>query len=277
MSFGRHKVKKYWRKSRRQVIDFYKDKGFGIVESSPYDNIYHCCVQKTASQWFKSVFNDILFYKYTGLPEQPYNQVGLKEDSYGIVPLRRVATPLYISYQDYLAIPKPSHYKTFFIMRDPRDIVVSFYFSTKYSHPLMNYIPRMRQELEEVDIKEGLKYVIHALEELSIFEALRSWANVNDEQHQVFKYEDLANNNRAFLEQLLCYLDIKLPPEKFDIFVNRHTFESHSKGRLQGKQDINSHYRKGISGDWKNYFEEEVMEEFNTVAGDLVDILGYEH
>ena len=106
----------------------YKNMGLGVSHRSAYDNIFHCCVQKTASQWFKSVFCDEIFYQNTGLAAESYSKVGLRQDTYDAVPLRKVATPLYISYANYLELPKPKAYKTFFVTRDPRDIVVSFYF-----------------------------------------------------------------------------------------------------------------------------------------------------
>ncbi len=263
------------KKQIAKIIDIYKNLGLGVEKHIPYDNIFHCCVQKTASQWFKGVFNDLIFYKYTGLPAQVYSKVGLRQDSYQALPLKRVATPLYISHSDYLAIPKPEHYKTFFVTRDPRDIVVSFYFSTRYSHPLIAYIPRMRKELEDLNIQDGLKYVIDALEEMGVFEAQRSWISVDDEKHKIFRYEDLANDNCTFLRELLSYLDVEVSPEKFDILYNRHAFESRAKGRLQGEEDINSHYRKGSSGDWTKYFNKHVIDHFKNVTGDLVEILEY--
>lgn len=262
-------------RNSKKITDIPKRLGIGIVNRSHYDNIFHCCVQKTASQWFQDVFSDDIFYQSTGLLVQPYWKVGLRQDAYKAAPLSRIATPLYIIYSDYLAIPKPKRYKTFFVTRDPRDLAISFYFSTKYSHDLIAYIPIMRKELEALNMKDGLKYAINALEEIGVFDAQRSWANVNDEQHKIFRYEDLANDNRTLLKQLLSYLDVKVSAEKFDILCNRHSFESHTKGRSQGQEDISSHYRKGVSGEWKEYFDKDVMKHFKSVTGDLVEILGY--
>jgi len=259
----------------KKINDIPKRLGIGIVNHSPHENIFHCCVQKTASQWFLNIFNDDIFYQYTGLLTQLYFKVGLRQDSYEAIPLRSVATPLYIAYSDYLAMPKPKRYRAFFVTRDPRDLAISFYFSTKYSHDLIAYIPKMRKELEALNMKDGLKYAINALEEIGVFEAQRSWANVDDEQHKIFRYEDLANNNRTFLKQLLSYLDVEVSAEKFDVLYNRHSFKSHTKGRSQGEEDISSHYRRGISGEWKEYFDKDVMKHFKSVTGDLLEVLGY--
>jgi len=262
-------------RNSKRITDFPKHLGIGVVNRSPYDNIFHCCVQKTASQWFLNIFSDDIFYQNTGLLVQPYWKVGLRQDSYKPAPSKRAATALYIIYSDYLAIPKPKRYKTFFVTRDPRDLAISFYFSTKYSHELIAYIPKMRKELETLNMKDGLKYAINALEEIGVFEAQRSWADVDDKKHKIFRYEDLANDNRTFLKQLLSYLDVEVSAEKFDVLYNRHSFESHTKGRSQGEEDISSHYRKGISGEWKEYFDKDVMKHFRSVTGNLVETLGY--
>ena len=39
---------------------------------SPFDNVYHCCTQKTASQWFRGIFADPAFADHTGLEEVPF-------------------------------------------------------------------------------------------------------------------------------------------------------------------------------------------------------------
>lgn len=263
------------RNLKRKSIQLYKRLGLGVDHRSAYDNIFHCCVQKTASQWFKAVFCDEIFYQNTGLSAESYSKVGLRQDTYDAVPVRKVATPLYISYADYLELPKPKTYKTFFVTRDPRDIVVSFYFSTKYSHPLMAYIPKMRKELESMTVPEGLKYATDALEAMGVFEAQRSWAGIDDANCKIFRYEDLAQDNRTFLKDLLRYLEVDIPPAQFDVLYDRQAFTSRTKGRTQGQEDINSHYRKGSAGDWKSYFDEDVMAHFQQVTGDLVDLLAY--
>ena len=49
-----------------------------IREKSEYDNIFYCCVQKTASQWLRGVLSDPVVFKYTGLKVHPYRLLGLR-------------------------------------------------------------------------------------------------------------------------------------------------------------------------------------------------------
>ena len=252
--------------------------GIEVVQRSALDTIYHCCTQKTASQWFRAVFNDAAFYRYTGLVTYPFVQLGLRSAFIPkAFPSGTVATHLYIDHPTYENIPKPDRFKTFFILRDPRDSVVSWYFSAKHSHTPVNPMPQLRQDLEKLDLVQGLQYIIDKLVEFGSFDAQRSWQVVaGHESVALFRYEDLVSDSRTFLTSLFAYLDITMPQHEIDSLSERFSFEKFSGGRKQGQEDVHNHYRKGIAGDWKNYFDESVLRYFNDKTDDLVKVLGYE-
>jgi hypothetical protein len=247
------------------------------VARSPFDNIYHCCTQKTASQWFRGIFADPAFTDYTGLEEFPYVSDGLRTARFDApFPPRTVATHLYVDYRTYLAITKPSRYRTFFVLRDPRDIVTSWYFSALYSHAGVGTIPEKRTQLAQLDLRAGLKLVVDQIDALGLFEAQHSWLDAaGDPMVAVFRYEELAADNHAFLRKLLDYLEVPMPAGRIAALSRRHSFERHANGRAQGLEDAHSHYRKGVAGDWKNFFDDEVLAHFNSVAGDTTRRLGY--
>ncbi len=250
-----------------------------VVQRSPYDNIYHCCTQKTATQWIRAIFTDPIAYRYTGLDVLPYPHLGLRFAHFDSpFPRRTFAITLPIDYPTYLSIPKPARYKTFFVLRDPRDIVVSWYFSAKYSHLPFGPIPGLRGDLEKLDLHEGLRYMIDKLEDWGSFWAQRSWMDVAEDREniKIYRYEDLARDNRSFLLQLFDYLDIDMPEKDFTVLYERHTFQKHSRGRQQGEEDAYSHYRKGMVGDWKNHFDRSTTAYFRQVTDDLLEVLGYE-
>jgi hypothetical protein len=266
------------RKKDKLELQLYKN--FNVLtRQSPYDNIYYCCSQRTASQWFKAVFYDRTFYKYTRLEVLPFKQLGNPNDFTFNEPFPKhtMVTHLYIGYPSYLSIPKPETYKTFFVLRDPRDIVVSWYFSTKNSHAPMGEILQRRKELDSLSLSEGLKYTIDILNK-GTFESQKSWLQgAEDKQNmKIFRYEDLADDHRSFLSHLFNYLDIALPEKEFSALCERHKYESYSKGRSHGSEDINAHYRKGIAGDWKNYFDNSTIAYFKEVTKDLLEVLGYQ-
>ena len=57
--------------------------------------------------------------------------------------------------------------------------------------------------------------------------------------------------------------------------VQAHAFHRYSAGRQQGIQDRQSHFRKGVVGDYANYFDAETHAYFDHATGDLVERLGY--
>lgn len=250
-----------------------------VVQHSPFDNIYYCCTQRTASQWFRRIFRDPIVYKYSGLSILPYRELGLNQAVF-TEPFAKqtICSHIYVGYPTYLTIPKPEKYRTFFVMRDPRDIAVSWYFAAKYSHRPVDPIPELRNDLKSLSLADGLKYSIDSLEKFGLFAAQRSWMNISEDKENIklFRYEDFAEDNYLFLTQLLNYLSINIPEAELNKLYEENKFTKITKGRSQGTEDQNDHYRKGISGDWQNYFDAPLDAYFKQVTGNLLTVLGYD-
>ena len=58
--------------------------------------------------------------------------------------------------------------------------------------------------------------------------------------------------------------------------VHARRFEANTRGRAKGSEDVASHYRKGVAGDWISHFTPEHAELFDEKFGDLLIGLGYE-
>ncbi len=256
---------------------FFSKKGkphkYGKVRrESAYEHIYYCCVQKTASQWLRAVLNDPLVHAYTGLKIHPYRELGLNQaGEIGPFPPRTIVTHLYLNHNTFVKLPKPESYQCFFVTRDPRDAVVSWFYSAKYSHALMSVIPEMRSNLLKLGKDDGMKYIIDKLCDFGYFDAQISWVQSGE---KIFRYESIARDHKAFLLELFEYLNIQMPQDKFDHLSAKYAF-SRLAGRPQGEENQNSHYRKGEVGDWKNHFNQEIQDYFDARVGDLVERLGY--
>jgi Sulfotransferase domain len=260
---------------KRQWIDYDQ---IEVVQQSPHQNIYYCCTQRTGSQWFKKILRDPLFYRHSGLRVCKYGELGLKQARFdGPLPEGTIGTHLYIGYPTYLSIPKPERYRTFFILRDPRDIAVSWYFAARYSHGALDPIPRLRKDLKHLSLEDGLRYSIDSLEAFGLFWAQRSWIDVEPDREpiRIFRYEDFSRDNREFLADLLAYMGVEMPADAFAALYERHAFKQITSGREAGVEDRHDHYRKGVAGDWRNYFDRSLRAYFREVTGDLLDALGY--
>jgi len=101
-----------------------------------------------------------------------------------------------------------TRFRGFHVVRDPRDIVVSSYFSHRYSHPTVGWpeLEDFRKVLEKLPKDEGMLENIKFTAELPIdgwktdlFRSLQSW-NYSSENVLELRFEDLvANPYQSFL------------------------------------------------------------------------------
>ncbi len=257
------------------------------LHRSKYVNIFHCTTQKAGSQWIRRILSDKRVYTHSGLIPFNYEASlpgGLdpRRITERVIthpfPKRTIATPLYIDYKGYKLSPKPKESKAIFIVRDPRDLVVSEYFSWRYSHSPIGDIPSLRRQLNSLSEPEGFRYVLEFLLSYGTFACQRSWmeGGNTDPEVLVVRFEGLiAENSMAVWKRVFEHFDIPIPSLVLSQLLRDYSFESLT-GRRRGIEEKHSHYRKGVHGDWKNYFEESLVNEFKQLTGDLVIRLGYE-
>ncbi len=244
-----------------------------VSARSEYENVYHCAVRKTASQWIKAMLGDPVVYRHSGL--LPYDPRPYRWRHPQAFPPGRAVSCLFLSHKKFTTVPKPDRYRTFFVLRDPRDIVVSSYFSTRSSHTPMGDIPAVRKVLQEKPQKEGLLYVISHLSQKGTFRNLRAWALSPGAEHvRLFRYEDLTGERQAEeVDQLMRHCGISLPSSALAELLSRYSF-SRMRGDREAAGSV-SHYRKGKPGDWRNHFDDDIYDAFAEATGDLVELLGY--
>jgi hypothetical protein len=203
------------------------------------------------------------------------------------------------------------NFKGFHLKRDPRDILVSGYFSHKHSHSTKNadFLLIHRKKLHELSIEDGLIEEMHY--EKNTLSNLLNW-DYNDENIYESSYEKMIKDTPKELYKAFDFIDfiykpnlfihilypfiaysnrihfkyprffpfrIKLkgiPPKSIKRIIVNSDFKQLTKGRKKGEENKKSHYRKGVSGDWKNYFTEMHKEEFKKHYGEGLIRLGYE-
>jgi len=252
--------------SREQLKKFVKCEG-------SVQNIYHCSVPKAATQWIRNILVDFRTHAYSNLIPFP---VELMKDV-NAIPLHTMVTGTFtISFPEFQLFPKPKNYRAFFITRDPRDIVISAYFSNRYSHSVMDHIACTREILEALPLEDGLIYTVEILQH--VFEVMDSWvdAHSQDPNVKLYKYEDLIGQDSAALfMDLFHHCEIPFDDSTVTEILEDYRFENLARGRKQDESDKKSHYRKGKSGDWKNYFTPHVYERFQEISKNITDKLGY--
>jgi Sulfotransferase domain len=210
------------------------------------------------------------------------------------------------SYDAVKKLEKP--YKAFHLIRDPRDICVSSYYSYKKTHAINGWknLQELRDKINEKDIEEAMVEVFEF--NRKFFKHMEDW-NFSDPDILEFRYEDfihdpektliraieffglLSNDrygfsdskgytNRAIhktgLWKYLRFRQARISKGELEKISAKLSFQSLSKGRTRGDENTDSHYRKGISGDWENFFSSRLKERFKKEYGDLLIKLGYE-
>jgi len=161
-------------------------------------------------------------------------------------------------------------------IRDLRDMCISRYLHIKHLSTHEHY--KLYNELAQ---QEGIMHSIGVLEK-SYVSWVRDWTNISlSHKDMIFlvKYEDLNRNTHKVLKEIMTFYDIEVK----DVFLQRLSatklnknsdLKSHLSKRLPGR--LFSTARKGVIGDWKNYFTDSHKQEFKRIAGDLLIDLGYE-
>jgi hypothetical protein len=258
--------------------------------------IFHLTHWKSGSQWIRQILKSCAPYRF--VPQE----VDLSQ--YYRHPVRpgKVYAAMYINRQDFEDVLHPTrnlrrgreqrldlswkvylknfvnfqvfHWPVirFFVMRDLRDTLVSRYFSYKISHPLLSEQHRtIRQALQERDQDGGLLYLME-----TIFDRIAaiqlSWINSGI---LMVRYEDLLVDEHGTFEKIINYCQIEVEREKLHRIITDNSFMQ-ATGRRPGEEDVTSHLRKGISGDWKNYFTDGIKAEFKRRYPDVLIKTGYE-
>ena len=244
-------------------------------------NVFHCCLQKTATQWFMGLLREaaqssgVRLLPLTGGNVIPRPRGW--EERLRAIPDGTIVTPLYIRAPDFLSIYDGRPFKAFYVFRDPRDIVVSDYFSLKKTHPIQNeYYAEWRHRLNTLSQVDGISARIENMD-WNFFTPLREWAEVRDPRILLLKYEEffgdgLFENTVALLE----HLEISVGRPRLEKILEARSFAKLSKLPGAGSADASSHYRKGTPGDWRNHFTAEHIGQFKAATGDLLIRLGYE-
>ncbi len=164
------------------------------------------------------------------------------------------------------------------MVRDPRDVIVSSYFSHRHTHTTVGWpeLTAHRARLETLSINDGLLAEIDFMG--SVLGMLKDW-NYSDPRVLEVRMERVTKDPEGMLRTIFEFLSIsnRISKKHLRSIVDRYSFKNLSGGRAVGTENVHSHYRKGVSGDWSNYFTQEHIDVFKNRYADLLVKLGYEH
>ncbi|XP_077975246.1 amine sulfotransferase-like [Styela clava] len=151
--------------------------------------------------------------------------------------------------------------KVIYVYRNPKDMAVS-YFHFKQNTPYASELEHLQTNDFETFVRQLIKgekwdstpegewYPYH----------IKSWLQHKSENCIKFvAYEELKNDFQRATREIAKFLNVDRTDEEFFEIQKRCSF-SQMKRKYRGKLNL---FRKGVVGDWKNYFSEALGEEMD--------------
>lgn len=156
-----------------------------------------------------------------------------------------------------------------FMVRDPRDILVSSYYSLAYSHPLSP-----AAEIREQQLRERAEVQSMTLDDFALSQAekqRRYFACLHDLHTAcscgvLLRYEDMVDDFDRFAEGLCTHLDIR--PRVL------RNLERRSRPRRQ--PDESQHRRSGQTGQFRDRLSPETIRRLNEQLSETLKLFGYD-
>jgi len=165
-----------------------------------------------------------------------------------------------------IAIQNIEKYKILLILRDPRDVLVSYYYSMRYSHVVIhNDILQERELASKMTIDEYVLYVVN--EFLIVYRDYMKIFNLSNVKF--IKYEDMINNPQQFLKDVQNFLNINLNEEDYQKCLRELTPNI-------GKEDVFKHKRSGKTKQFIEKLEKDTVKRLNTILHDVIEYYGFE-
>lgn len=238
------------------------------TEDEAIPTVIHVTHWKAGSQWIYKILRECV-------PDRIVEpRLGETQFLHWALQPGKVYPTAYVTKQQFDSVRLPQNWRRFVIIRDLRDTLVSAYFSIKLSHPILGpQLAHLRSVLQSSSLDDGMIYLME--EWLAVSARIQvSWVEAGE---PLIRYEDLLGHDQEIIERVLldeCQLPVSRERLREVILSSR--FERLTTGRERGQEDIMAHARKGIAGDWCNYFSDRVKQAFKTRYGGLLVATGYE-
>ncbi|XP_067867052.1 amine sulfotransferase-like [Heterodontus francisci] len=155
--------------------------------------------------------------------------------------------------------------KIIYVVRNPKDVIVSSYYFHQCTHFLK--VPKDFQDFLKQFVEGNVFYG-------SWFDHIRDWYNHKDELNiLIVMYEDMQKDLRSVIEKIASFLNKELDGETLELILDQCTFKymkenpetNYQMSTGLFKNDSDPLFRKGVAGDWKNHFLVSQSEWFDSI------------
>jgi hypothetical protein len=236
-------------------------------------NIYAASCPKSGSQWIKALLDHPTVRAHTGLFTLPQLDDFNTTQRTRAYPAATFVPGLYVSYQAYQRLAKPYPHRLVYIFRDPRDIVVSGYFSGLESHREYGTVAEHRAALRGMSTSAGLLYALNYGQQH--VQNMATWVDVRDPNVATWRLEDISADPAGAVPAILEHCGVDLGGSELAAVLAETSREALQRRDLaHRKPGEESHYRKRRVG-FRDLFEDEHYAAVEQVVPGLVERLGY--
>lgn len=243
----------------------------------PVANVFAAMSPKAGSQWAKALFDHELVRTRSGLFTLPQLDFEFGAETHAFPPATFVPG-VYASYPDYRAIPKPYPYRTIYIFRDPRDLVVSGYYSAIKTHRPANYrkapgLESMRIAMRTMSRDLALRYSVELLTERLC--EMATWVDVEEENVALFRLEDIEDNPEKEVGRALAHCGVHLSDQELARVIadtSRTSLQQQDLARRPAGSE--SHYRVNREKHWE-LLNDEHLRAIDEIVPGFIEKLGY--
>lgn len=165
--------------------------------------------------------------------------------------------------------------KKILLVRDPRDAMISYYFSTKCSHtipdagPLKKTLLDHRQELHETNEPAEAFEMIKTRSRLLRRDIEVYLNDLDGENTVIYRYEDIIFRKEEWLRHMLAFLGLSLGEEEIVEIARRQDV-------LPRQERPGKHIRQVVPGNYRKHFPEDIIAWLNEELRGVLRALGYD-
>ncbi len=248
-----------------------------------HPSILHFSVNKAATQYTKRIMlrcaqeNGLLpvqLSAYAWKHDFPYLFTQTAEENLPYIHVFRPKGYVYTVFGGLVkGIPDIEQYLTIIMVRDPRDILVSEYYSYSKSHRIppdekkAEEFVGFRQYVQALTIDE---YVMDSAQELR--DRLQEYVDLSKQYDSVFllKYEDMIADFSTWLDTLLVHSQLKISDS-----LRMTLIDEARRSRQKKKEDATRHRRQVTPGDHLRKLQPETIAYLNEMFADVMHRLQY--
>jgi len=169
---------------------------------------------------------------------------------------------------NYRYVENLKDFRGFHVIRDPRDLAVSAYFSHLHSHSTQCWpeLAEHRERLCALDFDEGLLADMDFTDQLvtdgfpiTVFPAMDQW-KYDDPRILELRFEDVVRDPLEYFARAFAFVGVLDPANRdhrecLEHLVRDYSFRHMSGGRERGQANDRHHYRSGTPGEWRSRFK----------------------